>query len=193
MDVSTLEQRLQSVARRMVSTTSRSASRPNPGAQQHGFAGASGAAQPAYGGQAGAYGSSQAAQQAGSGGMGQTSTAGQADGGAQAQPFAGPGPRAPSGQPGPNPAASSPQAVKAENGGGAPGADAMAPSPAYAPGLRGMAGGAAPVMSNGAPVLLRGARDWVPGQALGMIQARAPAPPVPLLLLSVRLPGAAPV
>ena len=28
-------------------------------------------------------------------------------------------------------------------------------------------------MSNGAPVLLRGSRDWVPGQSLGMIQARS--------------------
>lgn len=176
-DVSTLEQRLQSVARRMVSTTSRSgsASRPNPGQQQHSYAGPSAGAQPAYAGQAAAYGGSQAQQQApapGSAGPAQTSTAGPGDGAAQAQQYAGPT-RAASGQAGPNPVPSSPQQVKLENGSaGALGMDAMAQGGAYAPGLRGLPGGAAPVMSNGAPVLLRGARDWVPGQSLGMIQVR---------------------
>ena len=179
VDVSTLEQRLQSVARRMVSTTSRSGSvsRPNPGPQQHGAPGPSGAAQPAYAGQAAPYSGSQAQQQAlppGSAGLGQTSTTGPGDGAGQAQQFAGQAGRMQSGQIAANPASSSPQQVKLENGTGALGLDAMAPSGAYQPGFRGLPGGTgAPVMSNGAPVLLRGSRDWVPGQSLGMIQARS--------------------
>jgi hypothetical protein len=213
IDESTVEARLQNVARRMVSTTPRRSEAERPassGPQQNGY--------PPPDGSAGGFGASgfprgfsgagsllgpglNAPQEhslpAGSAGLPQASTGPMGmSAGPSSQYMQHPGvpmhspsalgsSRLMPGQPGEVPGMGpllGPGQLKVDSPGG--GGMPMGPMGGYPlnaghPGyLRGQgAPGTGPVMSNGAPVLLRSSRDWVPGQSPSVLNVRQLLPP----------------
>ena len=204
IDTSTVETRLQNVARRMVSTTPRRAEPERPassGPQQNGYPPADNGG-PAFGAStfARAYNGGhlpapnlpgEHSLPAGSSGMPHPSTAGMGmpgmppsqfmqHGGVPMHPQAALGgsrmlPSEAAEAPGMGPMLGVGQ-MKVESP-GAGGGMSMGPmsgyplAPAQQPSfMRGQ--GSTPVMSNGAPVLLRSSRDWVPGQSPSVLNVR---------------------
>ena len=210
VDTSTVETRLQNVARRMVSTTPRRAEAERPassGPQQNGYPPADNGG-PAFGAStfARAYNGGhlhapnppgEHSLPAGSSGMPHAATAGMGmpgmppsqfmqHGGVPMHPSGALGgsrmlPSEPGEAPGMGPMLGVGQMkVDSPGGGGGMSMGGMSgyplnpAQPSFSMRGPGSAPGSGPVMSNGAPVLLRSSRDWVPGQSPSVLNVRRP-------------------